>query len=103
MNRSVASDDPKKGGIGISRHQAAAAAAPGRSIRELTELEDKEGRGEPRSRGNFQDFDLLFEQLAKPPVMMLGHPLPNAKHLPKRRAGSCHAAHNDALLRDEPD
>ena len=53
------------------------------------------------SRGNFQDFDILFEQLTRPPVMELGNPVPSRKFLPKRPVGSCHAAHNRALLGDE--
>ena len=33
--------------------------------------------------------------------MTLGHPLPNEKYLPKPRAGSCQATHNEQLLREE--
>ena len=48
--------------------------------------------------GNFADFDRLFDQLGEPAVIPLGHPLPEGKFLPKKRVGSCPAAHNEALL-----
>ncbi len=51
--------------------------------------------------GNFDDFDILFEQLASPALMELGFPLPKEKFMPKRRVGSCPAAHNRALLGEE--
>jgi hypothetical protein len=51
--------------------------------------------------GNFEDFDMLFEQLASPAVMTLGFPLPEDKFMPRPRAGSCPAAHNRALLGEE--
>lgn len=50
------------------------------------------------SVGNFDDFDSLFEQLATPAVMELGFPLPQEKFMPKRRIGSCPAAHNRELV-----
>lgn len=53
-------------------------------------------------RGNFSDFDLLFEQLAAPPVMELGKPAPDDRYLPKPRVGSCEASHNRELLGDGP-
>jgi hypothetical protein len=89
----------------VSLHQLVAAADPKRSSRELTQA----GEAPPAedrntgSRGNFQDFDQLFEQLAKAPVIELGNPLPKAKHLPRRPLGSCEAAHNRALLGEDPD
>ena len=49
--------------------------------------------------GNFKDFQDLLEQLGKPPVFELGSPLPDDKHLPRRRAGACPATHNEALFR----
>jgi hypothetical protein len=51
--------------------------------------------------GNFDDFESLFEQLASPALMELGFPLPQEKFMPKRRIGSCPAAHNRALLGEE--
>ena len=86
---------------GISPHQAAAAAAPHRPARDLVDNADEADSRTSASRGNFQDFDQLFEQLAQAPVMTLGHPLPNEKYLPKPRAGSCQATHNEQLLREE--
>jgi len=68
----------------ITAHQLAAAAEPDRPISDLV--------------GNFGDFDHLFEQLAKPQLIELGKPLPKKKYLPKKRVGSCPAAHNRALL-----
>lgn len=47
--------------------------------------------------GNFGDIDGLFDQLSQPVVIELGKPLPKSKYLPKKRIGSCPAAHN-ALL-----
>ncbi len=70
----------------ITAHQLAAAVEPNRSTRDLV--------------GNFGDFDHLFEQLAKPQLIELGKPLPNKKYRPKKRVGSCPAAHNRALLGD---
>jgi hypothetical protein len=49
--------------------------------------------------GNFKDLESLLDQLGAPPVFELGKPLPNEKFMP-RRAGSCPAAHNRALLDD---
>jgi hypothetical protein len=48
--------------------------------------------------GNFTDLDSLVQQLAQPFVIELGNPLPRKKHLPRKRAGTCHAAHNEALI-----
>ena len=83
---------------GITAHQAAAAADPHRSVRELIDAAEAGGKT-PGTRGNFNDFDLLFEQLASIPAIELGKPLPEEKFMPKR-AGSCQAAHNRALLDD---
>jgi hypothetical protein len=70
-------------------HQLAAALAPDVPIGDLL--------------GNFGDLDSLFDQLAEPAVIELGKPLPRKKYLPRKRAGSCPAAHNRTLLGDEPD
>lgn len=51
--------------------------------------------------GNFDDFDILFAQLATPAVLELGFPLPKDKFMPKRRVGSCPAAHIRELLPEE--
>lgn len=95
---------------GVSLHQLAAAADPGRSIRELAEGTEAEespkhagASGRPRVRksrgpGSFQDFDLLFDQLRNAPPIELGKPPPKDRHLPKPRIGSCPASHNRALL-----
>jgi len=66
-------------------HRLAATASPQTPIRELT--------------GSFSDVEHLLDQLGKPAVIELGKPLPNEKYLPRKRAGRCHATHNDALLR----
>ena len=87
---------------GITAHQAAAAAAPHRSVRELLDQADEPDPKVSATRGNFSDFDLLFEQLAAPPVMELGKPAPEDRYLPKPRVGSCEAAHNRELLGDGP-
>jgi hypothetical protein len=55
----------------------------------------------PAKVGNFDDFDMLFEQLAHPALMELGFPLPADKYIPKPRAGACPAAHNRALLDED--
>lgn len=86
---------------GISTHQAAAAADPRQSVHDLIDLTAEPESKTTGSRGNFSDFDLLFEQLAAPPVMELGKPAPEERYIPKPRAGSCHAAHNRELLGDE--
>ena len=97
----------------VSLHQLAAAADPNRSTRELAEQteapQDTNGASnrrtvrKQRSRGNFNDFDQLFDQLARAPVLELGNPLPKDRYLPKAPVGSCPAAHNRALLGEEPD
>ena len=68
----------------LAAHRLAAAASPAIPIRELT--------------GSFSDVEDLLEQLGEPAVIELGKPLPQEKYLPRKRAGRCHAAHNDALL-----
>jgi hypothetical protein len=72
----------------ISAHQLAAMAEPAQSLRELV--------------GNFGELETLFEQLGEPLLIELGTPLPHEKFRPKRRIGGCPAAHNRALLDDEP-
>ena len=55
----------------------------------------KGGKGSP---GSFRDeFEQLLEQLATQPVIELGKPIPNKKHLPRTTARSP-AEHNRALL-----
>ncbi len=71
----------------IEPHQLRAAAAPELPLKEL-------------AAGNFHDLDMLLEQLSAPPVFELGNPLPNDRHMPKARVGSCPAAHNRFLLRE---
>ena len=86
----------------ITAHQAAAAAAPHRSVRELLDAA-AEGEGKTSgTRGNFNDFDLLFEQLATVPAIELGKPAPDERFLPKPRVGRCEASHNRELLGDGP-
>lgn len=55
-----------------------------------------------KPRGSFADLESLLEQLAHPPVMELGKPLPNQKYLPKRKPGLTPAQVNRFLL-DRPD
>jgi hypothetical protein len=43
----------------------------------------------------------LLEQLGSPPLIELGKPAPDERHLPKRRVGSNPAAHNRALLGED--
>lgn len=81
------SDDDVRQDAAISLQQQAAAAAPDRPTSELL--------------GNFGDFDSLFDQLAKTPVFELGKPLPKRKYMPRKRVGSCPAAHNRALLGED--
>lgn len=78
-------DDPLT--AAIPPHQLAAAAASDVPIGDLL--------------GNFGDLDRLFDQLAQPVVIELGKPLPKEKYLPRKRAGSCPAAHNRALIGDK--
>jgi hypothetical protein len=78
------SDEEVRQGPTISSHQLAAAATPGLSTSDLL--------------GNFGDFAKLFDELEEPVLIELGNPLPKRKYMPKKRVGSCPAAHNDALL-----
>lgn len=100
----------------VSLQQCAAAADPKRPTRELARRSETTVQAavphgaanrppirKTRSLGNFNDFDQLFEQLAKAPVMELGNPLPKNCYLPRTPVGSCPAAHNRALLGEEPD
>ena len=83
---------------GPKEHQLRAAASPAIPLRKLA--------GEDRtlgSAGNFSDLESLLDQLGKPPVFELGKPLPNEKFLPKRGLSTCPAAHNRALLDEDPD
>ena len=84
MVTSSFSDEEVRQGPTISSHQLAAAATPGLSTSDLL--------------GNFGDFAKLFDELEEPVLIELGNPLPKRKYMPKKRVGSCPAAHNDALL-----
>jgi hypothetical protein len=75
-------------GIAITLHQIAAIVSPHLRTSDLI--------------GNFADFENLFSQLGEPGLIPLGQPLPREKFLPKKRVGSCPAAHNRLLL-DEPE
>ena len=75
---------------GLEPPQVRAAASPALSLKQL-------------ASGNFHDLDSLLEQLGDPPIFQLGHPLPNERFMPKPRAGSCPAAHNDALVGEPGD
>jgi len=70
---------------GLEPHQVRAAVSPPLSLEQL-------------ASGNFHDLDSLLEHLGDPPIFQLGHPLPNERFIPKPRARSCPAAHNDALF-----
>jgi len=78
------SDEEVRQGPTISSHQLAAATTPDLPTSDLL--------------GNFSEFAKLFEELKEPVLIELGNPLPKQKYLPKKRVGSCPAAHNDALL-----
>ncbi|HEX5258699.1 MAG TPA: hypothetical protein VFW35_07950 [Sphingomicrobium sp.] len=78
------SDEEVRQGPTISSHQLAAATTPGLPTTELL--------------GNFADLGRLFDQFEEPVLIELGNPLPKPKYMPRRRVGSCPAAHNDALL-----
>jgi hypothetical protein len=78
------SDEDLRQGPTISSHQLVAATKPGLPTTDLL--------------GNFSDFAKLFDELDEPVLIELGSPLPKRKYMPKKRVGSCPAAHNDALL-----
>ena len=80
-------DDDEPGLHSLPEHQRAAVASPHTSLTDLV--------------GNFTDMQSLFDRLGEPNLIELGNPLPRAKYLPKKRAGTCPAAHNKALL-DKP-
>ena len=84
MVASSFSDEEARQGPTISSHQLAAAATPGLSTSDLL--------------GNFGDFAKLFDELKEPVLIELGNPLPKPEYMPRKRVGSCPAAHNDALL-----
>ena len=49
--------------------------------------------------GNFrQDLSRLLDELDRPPILELGKPLPDDKHVPRRQLSRCPAAHNRLLL-----
>ena len=78
------SDDDDPSLPSLPEHQRAAAASPHTSLSDLV--------------GNFGDLESLFDRLGEPNIIELGKPLPRKKFLPKKRAGSCAAAHNEALF-----
>ena len=56
-------------------------------------------RGDGSSGGSFrEDLDWLLAELSKPPVMELGKPEPQEKHLPARSAAKSPAEHNRILI-----
>jgi len=77
-------DDEDPGLHSLPEHQRAAVASPHTPLSDLV--------------GNFTDMQSLFDRLAEPNVIELGKPLPKTKFLPRERAGSSPAAHNEALL-----
>jgi len=79
----------------LEPHQVEAAAAPSVHSRKPAGVASSSTAG-----GNFKDLDQLIEQLGSPPVFELGKPEPQDKYIPRSRAGSCPAAHNQALLGD---
>jgi len=69
----------------VTAEQITAAASPEQPTQEVL--------------GNFDDLMALIEQLSEPlSLIELGNPVPQDKFMPRRRAGSCPAAHNDALV-----
>ena len=83
----ASSDDGDPGLHSLPEHQRAAVASPHTPLSDLV--------------GNFTDLQSLLDRLAEPNVIELGKPLPPVKFMPKSRAGTCPAAHNEALL-DRP-
>lgn len=53
-----------------------------------------------KSPGSFADLDILLEHLACAPIIELGKPLPNDKHLPKRKREGLTPAQINQLLLD---
>ena len=84
MSRTNCSDDGDPGLHSLPEHQRVAVASPHTPLSDLV--------------GNFTDLTSLFDWLAEPNVIELGKPLPAEKFMPKKRAGSCQAAHNEALV-----
>jgi hypothetical protein len=109
LHKSTATDDHDGAFASISLHQLAAATDPRRSLKDFADSDPSAAgtaTGVPGithvgTRGNFQDFDLLFAQLAHAPVTELANPLPDDRYLPRSRVGSCPAAHNRALLSED--
>ena len=81
---SASLDDGEPALHSLPEHQCAAAASPHTPSTDLV--------------GSFTDLQSLFDRLGEPNVIELGKPLPNENFLPKKRLGSCPAAHNEALL-----
>lgn len=87
MPIAVTNDGPKWHWAAITHEQIAAAASPDERTAEML--------------GNFEDLLELLDRLAQPmPPIELGKPMPQARFLPKLRAGDCPAAHNRGLLDD---
>jgi hypothetical protein len=98
--------------LGVPAHQLAAAAAPRTRTRDLVNVgvpcgneaagaQSKEQRSDgdaSGAAGNFNDLQALLDNFTSMPVFELGKPLPSDKYLPRRRVGSCPAAHNRELL-----
>ena len=84
MPSSAYSDDGEPTLHSLPEHQRAAAASPHTSLSDLV--------------GNFTDLQSLFDRLGEPNLIELGKPVPNEKFLPRKRLGSCPAAHNEALI-----
>jgi hypothetical protein len=88
----------------LQAHQLAAVAAPQLSLKQLAAVTHKPPRKAlPNSHGNFEDLESLLAQLGSSPIIELGKPLPNEKHLPKTGVGRCQAAHNRGLLGEKRD
>jgi hypothetical protein len=58
-----------------------------------------------KAPGSFQDLERLLEHLGTPLLIELGKPVPDDKHVPRRRTrksvGRCPAAHNRALIGED--
>lgn len=80
----------------LAAHQLTAAAAPHLPLERLASDDAV------AAAGNFHDLEELLEQLGSAPLFRLGNPLPDDKHLPRHGLASCPAAHNRALLDEDP-
>ena len=87
MSGATPSGKPDRSAAGIPPIQIVAATKPDQSTSELV--------------GSFRDFESLFDQLGRPPVIELGKPEPDEKYLPSRSASCCPAEHNRLLIGEE--